>query len=36
MAVPLLRPGQTHAAVPRLKQALVRELLELELGRSPN
>lgn len=28
MAVPLLRPGQTHAAVPRLKKALVRELLE--------
>lgn len=31
MAVPLLRPGQTHAAVPRMKKALVRELLELEL-----
>jgi hypothetical protein len=31
MAVPLLRPGQTHAAVPRMKQALVRELLELGL-----
>jgi len=28
MTVPLLRPGQTHAAVPRLKKALVRELLE--------
>ena len=31
MAVPLLRPGQTHAAVPRMKKELVRELLALEL-----
>ena len=31
MAVPLLRPGQTHQAVPRLKRALVRELVELRL-----
>lgn len=31
MSVPILRPGQTHAAVPRMKQALVRELLALEL-----
>ena len=31
MAVPLLRPGQTHTAVPRMKKALVRELLELDL-----
>lgn len=31
MAVPLLRPGQTHAAVPRMKQALVRELLAMGL-----
>jgi Putative peptidoglycan binding domain len=31
MAVPLLRPGQTHEAVPRMKRALVRELLALGL-----
>ena len=31
MAVPLLRPGQTHAAVPRMKKALIRELLALGL-----
>jgi Putative peptidoglycan binding domain/D-alanyl-D-alanine carboxypeptidase len=29
MAVPLLRPGQTHAAVPRLKQALIPQLVEM-------
>jgi peptidoglycan hydrolase-like protein with peptidoglycan-binding domain len=28
MTVPLLRPGQTNAAVPRLKKAVVRKLLE--------
>jgi hypothetical protein len=28
MTVPLLRPGQTHAAVPRLKKAVVRKLVE--------
>jgi peptidoglycan hydrolase-like protein with peptidoglycan-binding domain len=31
VAVPLLRPGQTHAAVPKLKRALIRELVELGL-----
>lgn len=31
MAVPLLRPGQTHAAVPKLKRALIRELVTLGL-----
>lgn len=31
MAVPLLKPGQTHAAVPRMKKALVRELVALGL-----
>ena len=31
MTVPLLRPGQTHDAVPRMKHALVRELLKLGL-----
>jgi hypothetical protein len=29
MTVPLLRPGQTHAAVPRLKKALVPKLVEM-------
>ena len=29
MSVPILRPGQTHAAVPRMKKALVRELQKL-------
>lgn len=29
MSVPFLRPGQTHAAVPRMKKALVRELQAL-------
>ena len=29
MTVPLLRPGQTHAAVPRLKQALIPQLVEM-------
>jgi predicted chitinase len=29
MSVPILRPGQTHAAVPRMKKALVRELTAL-------
>jgi D-alanyl-D-alanine carboxypeptidase/Putative peptidoglycan binding domain len=33
MTVPLLRPGQTHQAVPRLKRALVRELIELRQRR---
>jgi len=28
MSVPLLRPGQTHEAVPRMKKALVAELVE--------
>lgn len=32
MTLPLLRPGQTHDAVPQLKQALVRELRELDHG----
>jgi hypothetical protein len=31
VAVPLLRPGQTHAAVPRMKRALAKELVELGL-----
>jgi hypothetical protein len=31
MAVPLLRPGQTHDAVLRMKRALVRELVALGL-----
>jgi len=29
MSVPILRPGQAHAAVPRMKKALVRELQKL-------
>ena len=29
MAIALLRPGQTHGDVPKMKHALVRELLEL-------
>src|SRR6266540_3710265 len=29
MTLPLLRPGQTHNAVPKLKKALVPELLRL-------
>ena len=29
MAVALLRPGQTHGDVPKMKHALVRELVEL-------
>jgi Putative peptidoglycan binding domain/D-alanyl-D-alanine carboxypeptidase len=29
MSLPILRPGQTHAAVPKLKRALVKELGEL-------
>jgi predicted chitinase len=32
MSVPFLRPGQSDAAVPRMKKALVRELLALGLG----
>src|SRR5919197_5851331 len=31
MSVPLLRPGDTNDAVPRMKRALVRELLKLGL-----
>ena len=31
MSVPLLRPGQTHEAVPRMKKALVAELIALGL-----
>ena len=31
MAVPILRPGDTNDAVPRMKRALVRELLKLGL-----
>lgn len=31
MAVPILRPGDTNDAVPRMKQALVRELSKLGL-----
>ncbi len=31
MTVPLLRPGQTHKAVPRLKRALIPQLLSLGL-----
>jgi Putative peptidoglycan binding domain len=31
MAVPILRPGDTDDAVPRMKRALVRELLKLGL-----
>jgi Putative peptidoglycan binding domain len=31
VAVPLLRPGQTDAAVPRMKQALVQKLVALGL-----
>src|SRR5919201_1977180 len=31
MSVPILRPGDTNDAVPRMKRALVRELLKLGL-----
>jgi murein L,D-transpeptidase YcbB/YkuD len=31
MTVPVLRPGETDDAVPRMKRALVRELLKLGL-----